>query len=98
MQRLLILALAVSCLALAGCEGSDGAQGAQGPAGPVGAPGPAGPTGPQGPAGPPGASGKTDFNNYVRLTLDDPEVVEPRQLNELNFEFSEDEDAFDDLF
>jgi len=95
---LLFLAAAVLC---AGCDGDPGAMGAQGSAGAAGSAGPGGPTGPAGPGaatGPAGPAGETDFTAFARSGMDDPEYVEPRELNALHFVITENENAFDDWF
>ncbi|MFK8051335.1 MAG: hypothetical protein AB8F65_00060 [Woeseiaceae bacterium] len=91
----LVLAGGVSLSACEGDDGADGMTGATGAAGPVG---PAGPTGPQGPVGPTGPAGVTEYNALVLAILDDPEWVDPREINDLNLSFSDDEAAFDERF
>ena len=95
---LLFLAAAVF---FAGCDGDPGETGTQGSAGAVGSTGPAGSTGSVGPGGstgPAGPAGETDFTAFARSGMDDPEYVEPRELNALNFVITENENAFDDWF
>lgn len=95
------LLVTAAAFALAACDGDTGLQGERGPAGPAGPAGPEGPTGPQGPggmAGPPGPAGQTDFETFVRSTLDDPEYLAPRDVNDLNFISREDPEQYDDLF
>ncbi|MEN7344032.1 MAG: hypothetical protein AAAFM81_13860 [Pseudomonadota bacterium] len=89
------LGLLVAITFITGCEGDTGATG---PAGPIGATGDPGPQGPAGPQGPTGSAGVTEFNAFVLATLDDPEWQEPRQINDLNFNFNEEPAAFDDAF
>ena len=85
----------------AGCDGDTGAQGAAGAAGSTGPAGPAGPAGPggsTGSTGSPGPAAQTDFTAFARSGMDDPEYVEPRDVNALNFVITENETAFDDYF
>jgi serine protease Do len=51
-----LVAMVLIILSLAGCTGPQGSTGPQGPPGPQGAPGPQGPAGPQGPTGPSGGT------------------------------------------
>ncbi len=90
-----VATLLVPMLLLAACEGDTGPAGVAGSPGADGAPGPAGPAGPTGPTGP---AGVTDFNGFVIATLDDPEWQAPREVNGLNFQFADDEQAFDEVF
>ena len=92
---LTIAAFAAATLTLSGCEGDTGPIG---PAGPIGDAGPTGPTGPVGPVGPQGPAGKTQFNDFALAVYDDPADGEPRDINTLNFEFSDNPDAYNELF
>jgi hypothetical protein len=82
----------------AGCDSDPGAMGEPGAAGPAGPAGPTGPAGPEGPSGPAGTPGETDLAAFVRLGVDDPEYVEPRMVNDLNFVVTENPSEFDDWF
>jgi len=43
------------------------------------------------------AAGPTEFNEFVRNTLEAGPDSEPREVNDLDFVFTDEEDAFDDL-
>jgi hypothetical protein len=100
MKKAVWLPVAALCLAvLAGCDGDTGPQGPQGQTGsngPTGPTGPTGPGGPTGPTGPTGPAGLTEFNDFLRATLTDPEASAPRDVNKVNFSFSD--ASLDDVF
>jgi hypothetical protein len=82
----------------AGCDGDSGAMGDPGIPGSAGAAGPAGPAGPAGSGGSAGIPGETDLTAFVRSGVDDPEYLEPRAVNDLNFVVTENPSEFDDWF
>jgi hypothetical protein len=90
-----------AALFFAGCDGdpgtmgTPGATGAAGPAGPTGSTGSDGATGAAGPSGP---AGETELTAFVRGSMDDPEYVEPRVVNDVNFVSSDNPSEFDDWF
>jgi hypothetical protein len=92
---LLFLAAAVF---FAGCDGDPGTMGTQGAAGPAGPSGPAGSDGAAGGPGPAGPAGETELAAFVRGSMDDPEYVEPRVVNDVNFVSNDNPSEFDDWF
>jgi hypothetical protein len=95
---LLFLAAAVFFAGCDGDTGTPGSVGAAGNPGTAGPPGDAGTPGSPGPTGPVGPAGETDFAAFARSGMDDPEYVEPRDVNGLSFVMVENENAFDDWF